>query len=46
MDWRNDAARNAAEWTDANREYTDENAETTGRSVTSTGACGRFPKPS
>lgn len=27
MDWRSDAARNAAQWTDANREYTDENAE-------------------
>jgi SAM-dependent methyltransferase len=27
-DWRSDAARNAAEWTDANREYTDQNAET------------------
>src|SRR6185312_14016131 len=28
MDWRSDAARNAANWTEANREYTDENAET------------------
>jgi SAM-dependent methyltransferase len=28
MDWRSDAATNAAGWTDANREYTDENAET------------------
>jgi len=27
-DWRTDAERNAANWTDANREYTDENAET------------------
>jgi SAM-dependent methyltransferase len=27
MDWRSDAAKNAASWTDANREYTDENAE-------------------
>jgi SAM-dependent methyltransferase len=28
MDWRSDAARNAANWTQANAEYTDENAET------------------
>jgi SAM-dependent methyltransferase len=28
MDWRSDAARNAANWTEANRDYTDENAET------------------
>ena len=28
MGWRSDAARNAANWTDANREYTDANAET------------------
>jgi SAM-dependent methyltransferase len=27
-DWRGDAAKNAASWTDANREYTDANAET------------------
>jgi SAM-dependent methyltransferase len=26
--WRSDAERNAANWTEANREYTDENAET------------------
>ena len=28
MGWSEDAARNAANWTDANRDYTDENAET------------------
>jgi len=28
MGWRSDAERNAANWTEANREYTDENAET------------------
>jgi SAM-dependent methyltransferase len=28
MGWRSDAERNAANWTDANRDYTDENAET------------------
>ena len=28
MDWRNDAAKNAALWTQSNAEYTDENAET------------------
>ena len=28
MDWRSDAAKNAALWTQSNAEYTDENAET------------------
>ena len=28
MGWSEDAARNAATWTEANREYTDGNAET------------------
>ena len=28
MGWSEDAARNAANWTEANRDYTDENAET------------------
>lgn len=28
MDWRSDAAKNAAHWTQNNRDYTDENAET------------------
>src|SRR5580765_4470786 len=28
MNWRSDAERNAANWTQANSDYTDENAET------------------
>jgi SAM-dependent methyltransferase len=40
MDWRSDAAKNAAHWTQSNAEYTDENAETNWASDVSWGIWG------
>jgi SAM-dependent methyltransferase len=40
MDWRSDAQRNVANWTEANAEYTDENAETNWASDVSWGIWG------